>query len=308
MNLGIIGGGKVGTTLGLYLKDQLRGITAHSKESSEKLATYFKLPPYTNEELVQVSDVIFITVPDRMIGPMAYELAQSIGKRLQPNQSLQGKTFLHCSGSLGLETLAPLQALGASTGSLHPLQSFAIHPLERTRPDTPPHLDSITDLNGVFMALDGDNQALQVGEAIVNLLKGHAFHVPAQERPLYHAAACLCSNYVVTLETLATKLMSRWAGEHAWEALRPLFEGTVKNLTQEPPPKQGPNPAAALTGPIARGDKATIKSHLDQMPVELKELYCVLGRYTTTVAVEQGYIDSSTAQSFEALWQEMLTK
>lgn len=431
MKLGIIGGGKVGTTLGLYLKDELLGITSHSASQSAALSAYFQLPTYTSMELVANASVILITVPDRIIEVVAREIAvgfqphdaigdswsatisQSTPTSTEPHQNkslqtklqgkplednpfeenpfkgnplesnllevnplngkllegspfqakpLQGKVFLHCSGSMGLEPLEALKNLGASVGSLHPLQSFATHPLETmdlqplntmqsletmtmqplgtitmqpietmqpvettvtqpiettaTQPlstaalqnlDTASlqpstvlhvghHVEHITKLEGIYMALDGDSTALDIGLKIVKKLKGHPFYVPTKERPLYHAAACLCSNYLVALEAEATKLMNRWAGPHGWDALRPLFEGTVNNLMK--------NAEKALTGPIARGDTLTVRQHVQILPKELLPLYTTLGRSTTQLALEQHTIDESTAERLHALWQE----
>ena len=130
MKIGVIGGGKVGCCLAGYLKQQLQGITASSEAHSLQLAERFGLKPCTNVELVQRADVLLLTVPDRLIGAVAeqlvHECAVSAGTdAADRTQSLMGKIFLHCSGSMGLEVLAPLQREGAHVGSLHPLQSFA---------------------------------------------------------------------------------------------------------------------------------------------------------------------------------------
>lgn len=277
MKVGIIGGGKVGACLAEYLKaaGQLGAITGSSAEHSKELSEKFTVTYCDNNKLVELTDVILITVPDRSIG----EVAQAIAKS---NILLQKKIFLHCSGSLGLEPLACLKGCGALVGSLHPLQSFA---------------GGAADLKGVYMAVDGDTAALTAAEQLVRIFGGVSFRVPAAERAAYHAAACICSNYAVAVEALAQKLMSRWTGsdEAAWQALLPLFKGTAANLLETK------NPGAVLTGPIARGDAATVAKHLEVLPSELKHVYCSLGLAAVQLALANGTIDWQTKQQLEVL-------
>lgn len=280
MKIGIIGGGKVGSCLAGYLQQHLTGITASGYEKTAQLAQRFGTPCYGNAELTQSSEIILLTVPDRKIAAVAADLAA--------RAQVQNKVFLHCSGSLGLEPLIPLQDKGAYIGSLHPLQSFA---------------GGYTNLQGVYMAIDGNEQAATAAQKIIALLGGHAFYVPAAERAAYHAAACICSNYVVAVEALAQRLMSRWLGDEAaaWQALLPLFQGTAANL-------QGTaNPAQALTGPIARGDVPTIHKHLQALPQEYVPIYCSLGRETTQLALTGRIIDANTAQQLEAIFKAAQT-
>lgn len=276
MRIGIIGGGRVGSCLAGYLGPALVGITANSRSHSEELAQRFGLNACTNAELVQWAEIILLTVPDRLIGVVAEKLAQEA--------TCGGKIFLHCSGSLGLEDMAPLARAGAHVGSLHPLQSFA---------------GGATELKGVYMAVDGDEVAQRAAHSIAALLGGHPFHVPAAERAAYHAAACICSNYAVAVEALAQGLMSRWLGDEqaAWQALLPLFKGTAANL-------QGTaSPRTVLTGPIARGDATTVAKHLAVLPPELVDMYCSLGLATTELALTNGTIDKGAAVKLQQLLQ-----
>ena len=82
------------------------------------LAEQFQLPVYDNQSLIKDAEVILLTLPDRLLAPVVASLAKSV--------FLEGKFFfLHCSGSLGIEVLNPLQEQGAHIGSMHPLQSFS---------------------------------------------------------------------------------------------------------------------------------------------------------------------------------------
>ena len=293
MKIGVIGGGKVGSCLASYLKESLVGITANSPEHSRQLAENFATEPCTNEELVERAEVLLLTVPDRLIGTVAASLASAsvsehaTGSALAaqvPQLPLAGKVFLHCSGSMGLEVLAPLQREGAHVGSLHPLQSFA---------------GGATELAGVYMAMDGDEAACAAAQQIATTVGGHPFQVPAAERAAYHAAACICSNYAVAVEALAQGLMSRWLGneEAAWQALLPLFKGTAANL------QSTTSPRTVLTGPIARGDVNTVEKHLAVLPPDLVDVYCSLGLATTKLALANGTIDKVAADKLQQLLQ-----
>lgn len=277
MKVGIMGGGKVGSCLAAYFKDAgyLAAITAAGMEHSRLLAEHFSVPFCNNKELVEQSEVILLTVPDRLIEQTAMTIVHE-------NSRLQGKVFLHCSGSLGLEPLQCLADAGAYVGSLHPLQSFA---------------GSRAELQGVYMAVDGDAEALNVAKELASVLGGISFYVPAAERAAYHAAACICSNYAVAVEALAQMIMSRWTGsnEAAWQALLPLFRGTAANLLGTD------NPGAVLTGPIARGDGATVSKHLEVMPKELTDVYCSLGLVAVQLALANGTIDWETKQQLDKL-------
>lgn len=276
MKVGIIGAGRVGKCLALELQaaDMLVGLTASTESQNALLAMNFDKPRMTNAKLWEAADVLLICVPDRLIGSVAAEIAAQV----KPAH----KVVLHVSGSVGLEPLAPLEKLGAYVGSLHPLQSFT---------------DSMTRLKGVYMAIDGDDEAQQVARKLVQLFGGKPFAVPASERAAYHAAACFCSNYAVAVEAVATQLMTRWTGseESAWEALLPLFCGTAENLGS------AHKPGEALTGPIARGDVPTVVKHLTAMPKELLPVYCSLGLATTKLALTNGTIDKETADKLEGL-------
>ncbi|MGM9583889.1 MAG: DUF2520 domain-containing protein [Phascolarctobacterium sp.] len=302
MRIGVIGGGKVGRCLAGYVGSDLVGITASSREHSEQLAQAFGLSVCSNAELVERAEIILLTVPDRLISTVAERVANEAQSAAHKSaiaseapkaaadedtaeaKPLAGKVFLHCSGSLGLAELAPLQQAGAHVGSLHPLQSFA---------------GGATQLAGVYMAVDGDEAACQAAIAIANALGGHPFRVPAAERAAYHAAACICSNYAVAVEALAQRLMSRWLGDEAaaWQALLPLFKGTAANL------EAAASPRTALTGPIARGDATTVARHLAVLPAELVDVYCSLGLATTELALANGTIDKDAAAGLQQLLQ-----
>jgi predicted short-subunit dehydrogenase-like oxidoreductase (DUF2520 family) len=151
----------------------------------------------------------------------------------------------HTSGATPLSALAPARRAGAGLFGLHPLQTFSggehgQSALERFR--------------GVGCAVAGSTpQALDAAVGIARELGMRPFEVPDDARAAYHAAASVASNFFVTLQAAAEELAAG-AGLDAVEAralLVPLVRRTVENWAALGPDR-------ALTGPIARGDHATL--------------------------------------------------
>ena len=287
MRIGIIGAGKVGGALCKSLREvgvTVIGLTAGTEADTLAAAEKFQVKGFaSNEELAASCDILFLTVPDRLVGKVAGELAKASRKQ-DETQTMQGKTFFHCSGSLGLEELQPLAAAGAEIGSLHPLQSFA---------------SADVSFQGIYMAVDGTPKAQETGQAIATLLGAQIFVVPAAERKAYHAAACFASNYVVAAMAVAQELMSKWTPtpEVGLAALLALFDGTARNLHQSKLARE------ALTGPIARGDINTVKAHLAVLPPKIAEVYKALGKETICLARANGTIDARQAEALASALQ-----
>ena len=169
------------------------------------------------------------------------------------SQVAPGPWIAHVSGATPLAALAP----HAQRFSVHPLQTF-------TR-------DRGTDqFDGAWAAVTGENVE-SIGRAtwLADLLGLQPFVLADGDRALYHAGAAIASNYLVTLYRSASRLLD-CAGAPA-EALVPLMRRTIDNGFQ-------------LTGPIARGDTATVEAHLDairrQAP-DLEPMYRALAAVTT---------------------------
>lgn len=155
-----------------------------------------------------------------------------------------GTVIAHLAGSLGLEVLAP-----------HPRRA-AVHPLRSIpRPDT--------DLTGAWFAVGGDALARRVVED----LGGHPVVVADEDRAAYHAAACIASNHVVALLGQVERVAAT-AGVPL-HAYADLVRQTVDNVAAL-------GPAAALTGPVRRGDEATVARHLAALDPSERPAYTAL--------------------------------
>jgi predicted short-subunit dehydrogenase-like oxidoreductase (DUF2520 family) len=167
---------------------------------------------------VGAADAVLLCVPDGEIAAAAAAVPFRAGR-------LVG----HVSGAT---TLAPLQ----------PHEAFSLHPLMTVPHDAPAEVFA-----GAGAAVAGSTEAARaLATALATDLGMTPIEVPDDERAAYHAAASVASNFLVTLEAAAEQLLG-----HDREVLVPLVRATVENWAALGPDK-------ALTGPIARGDEATV--------------------------------------------------
>jgi predicted short-subunit dehydrogenase-like oxidoreductase (DUF2520 family) len=225
------------------------------------------------------ASVVFIATPDRAIGAVCERIAR--GGCLRP-----GTLVLHASGAQTRETLAAAREAGALRAVIHPLQSV------------PSREQGVANLPGSFYRIEADPGALRRARAIVRDLGGRELALPRwgsepSSAAIYHAGAVAASNYLVTLLDFAVRhfrVLGAGRGE-ALQAILPLVRGTLANIERLGIP-------AALTGPIARGDAATVAGHvaaLQRRAPELLELYRVLARQTIPLAREQGGLSGEAA-------------
>jgi predicted short-subunit dehydrogenase-like oxidoreductase (DUF2520 family) len=223
--------------------------------------------------------LVLIATPDDAIGAVATELARQ--------GAVHGaQVVLHLSGLLDRLALHALAATGAALGSFHPLQAIA-------EPKAAPER-----LRGSFAGLEGDPRALEAGERLATALGMRAVRLAPGSKPAYHAAAVIASNYTVALLDVAQRV-ARHAGVPAHEAAQlylPLVRGTVANLAG--------GPVAALTGPVRRGDAATVRTHLAVLDPEDRAIYRALGLVALRIAREAGLAEGPAAAVERALRED----
>jgi len=282
----IIGAGKVGTAIGHILQKKGFNIVAVASRSQESLdrAQEF-IYGYKTQNVVEaakLADAILITTNDDQVEPVCRKIAQYGGFDSED-------IVFHVSGALSTDVLNTARAFGAKGGSVHPLQSFAT--VE----------GAVCHLPGSVFGITAEEEILPLAREIVEALGGSAVVVKDENKALYHAAACVASNYFVSLIHFAQSIYGDLgvSKEIALKALLPLIKGTLANIESQ-------GTAAALTGPIARGDMGPIKKHLtafDGKIPEKKKLYCELGKYTTLVALEKGTISEDKQKELYQILQ-----
>ena len=275
--VGIIGPGRAGVGLALALAHADYRVLLHGrrKRSVPKPLTLdvgsAGEPPCWMPE----AGVVILAVPDDAIRPLAEMLAGAV---------TASHVILHLSGVQGQEALGPLVSSGAALGSLHPLQTI-------TDPERAPQR-----LRGAWAAVEGMPAAVAAAEQLARAVGMRPFRLATKAKPVYHAGAVFASNYFVVVEAVAQRLL-RHAGlsdADAWAALRPLVEGTFENLMAH-------DPMDVLTGPVERGDAATLRRHVESLTRDDAQLYRSLGRAALELAQKHGMDRATAARIAEAL-------
>ena len=281
LRLGFIGAGTVGTALSVRLSDkryQIVAASSRSQTSAEKLAQSISgcRAANNNQAAADAAELIFITTPDDAITTVVSEIRWH-----------SGQSVVHCSGAASTDILEPAKRLGAQVGAFHPLQTFASVK------------QSIDNIPGSTFAIEAEEPLLTTLKEMATALEGDWIELKASDKVLYHAAAFIACNYMVTLIKLATDLWQTFniPTPKATKALMPLLRGTLNNIDTVGIPQ-------CLTGPLARGDTGTIKKHLEALQKSAPALlstYRELGLQTIPVALAKGRINQQQAEELKAI-------
>lgn len=265
--LNIIGAGRLGQTLGrlAVMAGYRIGSVLCRREAAAEAACAFigDGDAITHLQQVKPADMTLLSVPDGEIASVATALAAS---GVLP----AGQVVFHASGAGEAALLAPLAGQGLYCASLHPAFSFA----EPAR--------AVQGFAGTRCALEGDERAFVPLQALASALGGQPFLLAPGGKVAYHAALAVASNYLVTLHQLALQLSASagMAPSQAQAVIGDLMQKTLANSLAL-------GPAAALTGPIVRGDAGTVARHRTVMTSAEDALYCALGEATLALAANR---------------------
>ncbi len=267
-----MGPGNLGRALALALRNAGYRITeiifretSGSKRLAQDLARRVSATAVPVDKPSLDADVIWLCVPDGAIADLSQLLAQ------RRDVAWKDKVAFHSSGALAAKELAPLQRKGTGVASVHPLMTFAA---------AAGNSASTQKLAGVPFAIEGDPRAARVARKIVRKLGGNAFSVKAKDKPLYHAWGAFASPLVVALLALAEQVggaagMGKGtAGRNsARKKMEPILRQTLRNYVER-------GPAASFSGPLVRGDVATVRLNLRALArvPGAQEVYLALAR------------------------------
>ena len=284
LKIGFIGTGTTGTALAVQLHAKGYHIVAASDKNTSSTRRFADMVPdckiyHKNQDVADNSDIVFITSPDDVVAPIAASLKWH-----------SGQSIVHCSGAASLDILAPAKEDGANVGAIHPLQTFASVS------------QAIDNIPGSTFGIEADEPLFSILRDMAVALEGNWVKLEPGDKVLYHAAAVLSCNYLITLVKLATDLWKSFGmdTEQATKALMPLLKGTLNNISNIGIPE-------CLTGPIARGDTGTISKHisaLEQSSTEALSAYLEMGLQTIPIALAKGKIDKKTADTLKTLLKE----
>jgi len=263
----IIGAGHLGKSIARLLLDKQRvfigAICNTSEHSTRQALDFIGAGEYCPDiGALPAADLTLIATPDEHIHEACLALAN--------NHDLKsGSVVLHCSGSLTSDLLSPAREAGCLVASIHPMRSFA-------RPDI-----SVREFAGTYCALEGDAGAKSIVRSLFDAIGAITYDIEKDKKSLYHAAGVFASNYLVTLSQQALSCL-REAGveqDMAMRIISNLMQGTVSNLASTL------SPECSLTGPIQRGEAATLGKHMHALSgTERETLYANLGLATLALS------------------------
>jgi len=241
--LNVVGGGHVGRVLGRLFSMAgafaVQDVLARSADNAARAAAFIgNGVAAASYSALRPADVYMLTVSDDQIVPACEALAAAV--------PLRGAVVFHCSGALASDRLQAARAASAYVASVHPIRSFA-------------DVEAVAaGFTGTFCGVEGDQQALDVLLPALAAIGARAVQIDPAAKTVYHAAAVFASNYLVTVIDAALRAYQA-AGipeAVARELARPLAIESMENAFRL-------GAAPALTGPVARGDMATVLRQQD---------------------------------------------
>lgn len=269
----IVGAGRMALALAVTLRGKgtpAVGVWARRLEAARRVSAAAGIPALAELSEMPACDVLILAVTDDAVPDVA---------RLVVERGMATKrhVLLKCSGARSAhEVFAEVVARVGGVGTLHPLRAVA---------------DGQGTFAGATIGIEGDSLGLMRARELAPLVGGNAVEISGANMALYHAAAVMASNHVVALLDAAVETFKAAgvAEEQALPALLPLISGAIENIARLGIPR-------ALTGPIARGDVATVKRHLmalhDHVP-HLVPLYVTSALRTVSVAKTQERVSAA---------------
>lgn len=277
----ILGPGKVGGTLGVLMERagyRIEAIGGRDLQSAREAADRLQIPPLavSLDEAVREADLVLLTVSDDAIEAVCRELSSG-------NEVKRGSIWLHCSGALPAAIMAALHTFGCSLGAMHPLQTF---------PSVEAGLERVP---GSLFACEGEERAIEAAMQLAEAIGGKPVRLRAKGKQLYHAAAVLACNGLVSLMDAALELEA--AAElppvDALEGLEKILQSTLSNI-------RALGTTRALTGPVARGDHRTIRKQLSELrdlgKPEIVRIYRALNLRALDIAMREGKLPPDQAR------------
>jgi predicted short-subunit dehydrogenase-like oxidoreductase (DUF2520 family) len=275
--VGVIGVGRAGAPLAAALGRAghpivgAHAVSERSRRRAEECLPGTRLMPI--EEVMAAADLVLLTVPDDVLGDLVAGLAET-------GAVTPGQFLVHASGRHGIAVLDPATREGALPMALHPVMTFT-----GARTD-------VDRLVGCPFGVTAPSVLRPVAEALVVEMGGDPIWVPEEARPLYHAALANGSNHLVTLVAQTLDLLATAGIEDPAHLVRPLLTTALENVLT-----MGDG---ALTGPVARGDAATVAAHLRALSMaapEARAAYVAMARLTADRALAAGRLDPAAAEA-----------
>lgn len=265
-SISFIGAGRLGSTLASALSQRgmnVMAVASRNPVSAERLAGSLTACRATSAEEAAKAELVFLSVPDDEIGPLAARLPWRAGQRV-----------VHCSGATEVSVLEPAARCGALTGGFHPLQTFS---------DPARALDLLA---GSTVAIEGPPALEAQLRQLAELLAMRTVVLPPGARALYHGGASFAASFLLSMLQEAVAIWRSFGIDEAdaLQALLPVARGNLEAAASK-------GLAGALAGPISRGDVGVIQRHLqalDRLGPEHGAFYRELSRRQLELARQSG--------------------
>ncbi len=275
--LGFVGVGAVGQTLAAACRRAGYAVSIAHARAAHGNAALAGMPLLDSAQAcLDASDIVFLTVPDEAIEAVCASLAWRAGM-----------LAVHCSGATDLRALDTARIAGADAAGFHPLQMFA-------NPDV-----ALAGLAGCTVGIEATGQSRRGLETLAAAIGLVPLNVPAGARARYHASAYYVGPFAIALWHEAAAIWRSFGAteQEALAALTPLLRGTLAAA-------QDRGLAGGMGGCVARGDAATVRTHLAALaPLgrDVEELYRQLARRTVPLALARGSLTADKAAVIRAV-------
>ncbi len=227
-------------------------------------------------------ELLILAVPEDALPTIAEALVRRFGS------GLKGTAVGHLSGSVSADVLLPVKKKGGVTFSLHPIQAFpATADLDERR----------ALLRGISYGFEGDDRAIPIARQITRRLGGRFVRVPKKGKIAYHLACVFASNFIMALHEAARRLTATAGGTLRMEDLHPLMESALRQVLRH-------GAARAMTGPVVRGSRETLRRHMRQLQrsnPELAAAYSALSSIIVETMLHHRRLKSAKAAGLTAI-------
>lgn len=265
MDIGIIGAGKVGCSMGKYAMQHripVAGYYSKTMKSAEEAAAFTRTECFEDlTDIILASDTLWITTPDDSIR----EVWDCIAK-----YDIRDYVICHFSGSLSSDVFSGIDKKKAHPCSIHPIYAFS------------DKNTSYQKLKDAYFTIEGDDFAVEQMTALLERMGNHVIRIKSGKKALYHSAASLVSNHLLGVIDVGIQIMEEcgFTQEDAYAALTPLILGNVEAGCKE-------GCMNALTGPIERNDVKTVDRHLAVLTGTARDIYESIGQDLVIMAKEK---------------------
>ncbi len=266
MQIGFIGAGRAGCSLGKYFIEKgitVTGYYSRTVKSAEEAARFTGTKLFKSiEDIVSASDTLFVTTSDDAIGEVWDYIA-----KYSVCDKIRDKIICHCSGSLSSVVFSGIESTGASACSIHPMLAFSNR------------FSSYQQLHQTIFTIEGMEKAVESIRSMFEESGNRVFRIKTEEKGKYHCAASIVSNQMIALYQMGIDLLKECGFEEkdAVMLVGPLVKNNINTLLEK-------GSIEALTGPVERNDVCTVKKHLDALAEDDFEIYRLLAKKLVNIS------------------------